>query len=98
MTTKELIFLVREVIDSVDNGNEHTINDLVQPLRDVGITPNVHEGRGKEMVNTDVGQRMMVEWYAGQLLSIVDNKAWHCVNSIVNTKNKFAPLPSEDEE
>lgn len=33
----------------------------------------------------------VVEWYAGQLVSIIEKKSWFAVNSIINAVDRFCP-------
>lgn len=91
MELKELTALMRQTVDALENSSPVDIETLVQPLREAGITPNVHVGKGDQMDESYEGRKMMVEWYAGSLLDCVDKGAWFAINSIINCKDKFAP-------
>lgn len=54
----------------------------VAPLR-VFVEPGIHVG------NKDIQGEQMIEWYAGQLLSVVDREAWLAMNSILRCAEKF---------
>ena len=43
-------------------------------------------GRGGELEGDAV-----VEWYAGQILDICDNRQWFAMNSIINSLDRFVP-------
>jgi hypothetical protein len=84
MTTTET---VRSVIAALDRSGPADVGTIVQPLRDLGIQPGVHVGR------TDMkpGSLEALEWYAGQILEVVDREAWFAMNSLINCCDKFAP-------
>lgn len=54
-------------------------------LAERGLGPNCHVGNGALVGDA------VVEWYAGQLLDIVDRKAWFAMNSLINGLDKFVP-------
>jgi hypothetical protein len=43
------------------------------------------------------GTEAEVEWYAGQLLDIYDNKTWFAMNSFINCLDKFCPRKLTEE-
>lgn len=88
MTNEELAAFIRCVSDRISVATPHNIAGLVMPLRGIAA-PNCHVGRGDEMDGSDAGYRMQLEWYAGQLLGMVDERAWHGVNSWINCTDKF---------
>lgn len=88
MSNEQLAQLIRDVAAAVDKVGIFSVADAVAPLREV-VAPNVHVGRGAEMDHTDAGYRLQLEWYAGQLLDMVDNKQWHGINSWLNCSDKF---------
>jgi len=91
MNNKELTVLIRDVADKLDKSDETTASKVVQPLRDAGIIPKCHEGENDKMTNTPEGRLIILEWYSGQILSIIDQKSWFAVNSWINCLDKFAP-------
>ena len=82
---KKLSKLVRQVVQDLDKVGPEQASVIVKPLRKFGIAPGVHVGR------KDLNPEETVEWYAGQILDIVDNKSWFAVNSIINLLDKFVP-------
>lgn len=88
ITNEALASLIRDVSAKVDDGGPSNIAALVQPLRAVSC-PNAHIGRGADMDHTDAGFRLQLEWFAGQLLALVDAKYWFAINSWLNLTDKF---------
>lgn len=88
MTNDTLAQLIRDVAAAIDKVGPDSIADLVTPLRAVSC-PNAHVGRGADMDGSDKGFRMQLEWFAGQLLSMVDEKQWGGINSWINCTDKF---------
>jgi hypothetical protein len=88
MTNDDLATLIRSVSAAVDKGNLENVAAAVKPLRAV-TCPNAHLGRGDDMDHTDKGFRLQLEWYAGQLLAMVDESQWFGINSWINCADKF---------
>lgn len=88
MNNNELVALIREVSSIIETGTSHSISADVAPLRAV-VQPNCHVGCGDKMDDSEGGFRMQLEWYAGQLLSMVDEKQWLGINSWINCTEKF---------
>ena len=84
-----LTSVVREAVRRLDQAGTETAGSIVAPVRAAlaarGLGPCCNEGQGPFTAE------QTVEWYAGQLLDIVDNQHWFAMNSIVNTVDKFAP-------
>lgn len=61
---------------------------FIKELLLLGTEEDQHVGR------TDMasGSDACVEWYAGQLLSILRNEQWFAVNSIINVLDKHVPV------
>ncbi len=78
---------VRAVAAALETGGVSSVKRIVEPLRGL-VEPNVHLGRN------DLNPDECVEWYAGQLLDIVDTEKWFAVNSWLNCVDKFAPAPT----
>jgi hypothetical protein len=81
----ELCRTVRRVIEDLDRSGTGSAKACVEPLRAL-VQPNVHVGR------KDLSPEETVEWYAGQILDIVDTEKWFAVNSLINCVDKFAPV------
>lgn len=88
MNNEQLAQLIRDVAAAVDKVGVTDIADAVQPLRK-HVFPGCHVGLGNMMTGTDAGYRLQLEWYAGQLLDMVDNKQWRGINSWLNCSDKF---------
>lgn len=83
-STASLRTAVRRIARALDTASHDEVRALVAPLR-AFVQPNVHVGR------TDMTPDEVVEWYAGQILDIVDEEKWFAVNSWINCRDKFAP-------
>ena len=87
--TNDLRAITREAIRQLEGSGQAAAAAIVEPVRaalaERGLGPRCKEGDGPF---TD---EETVEWYAGQLLDIVDTGQWFAVNSIVNTVDKFCP-------
>lgn len=88
MNDDQLRTLIRDIVDKLAKGEPGDAIDLVQPLRDAGIEPNMKVGLEQEAYEEG---RTRMEWYAGQILDVVDSKSWLAVNSIVNCVDRFCP-------
>lgn len=88
ISTEGLVTLIRQTAVSVDKGGTDTIGNAVAELRK-HIAPDCHVGKGDEMNGSDAGYRMQLEWYAGQLLSMIDSSSWFGINSWLNCVDKF---------
>lgn len=51
---------------------------IVEPLRK-HVQPNCHVGKGPDMSDLE-----KIEWYAGQLLNVVDEEVWAFMNTTLN--------------
>lgn len=80
-------------LDALALVDEASAADVVAPVRaalaEIGLAAGCHVGR-TAMTPTET-----VEWYAGQVVQTVDARAWHAVNALVNTLEKFCP-PKEE--
>jgi hypothetical protein len=92
----ELAREVRRIVKAIDEDPPDDVQELVAPLRARGIEPHVHVGRpgGSEAVTPE----LTVEWYAGQLLAIVDEGAWFAMDSLICALDKFVPDPDAPTE
>lgn len=79
---------IRSVAETLDKSGPDKASDIVKPLRDLGITPNMHVGKPKEFFDDN---QHTLEWYAGAIVGIVDDQAWFAVNSWLNSLDKFCP-------
>lgn len=71
----EMILLVaKDLNEATDKSND----ECVQPLRDAGIVPDMHVGgpaQDVQFLKGEVLQVMKLEWFAGQLLAVLDSNA-----------------------
>ena len=90
MTTDEFRTLTRKTVLAIDKTDPAGVEEAVAPLRaalaERGLSPNCHLGGGRQPTQDEV-----VEWYAGQLLDIVDTQAWESMNAAINFVDKFCP-------
>jgi hypothetical protein len=90
MTIEELRTLTRSTIFAIDQSGSVGIREAVTPVRaalaERGLAPRCYVGIGRELTPDEV-----VEWYVGQLLYIVDSKAWGSMNGFINCVDKFCP-------
>ena len=82
--------LVREVIKKIDTGGPATASvesgHIRLALHERGLGPGCHVG-----LDEPLSSEQVVEWYAGQLLSIVDASGWFAMNSLINGLDQFCP-------
>jgi hypothetical protein len=74
---------VRDVVAKLEKSGPGDARSLVEPLR-AFVQPGVHVG-------TKPTGEAVVEWYAGQLLDIVDTEAWFAMNSILSNVDSWVP-------
>jgi len=102
-TIEELRALTRSTVLTVERGGPDGIEETVAPLRSAlaerGLAPGCHVGTEPPLIEgrSRLTPDMTVEWYAGQLLDIVDKKAWFAMNSLINCVDKFCPEPTQSE-
>jgi hypothetical protein len=77
--------VVREVVLTIDKGGPEEAKAEVERLR--GLIPVGMPHRGKK----NMTEQEVIEWYAGEIVDIVDNQAWFAMNSIINCLDKFCP-------
>lgn len=83
MTDDELCELIVDVVRRLDKSEPgESATSAVEPLRFV-VEPSCHVGA------SICTRRQTLEWYAGQILDIIDNRSWFAVNSLVNCCKKF---------
>lgn len=84
----EICQLIRRIIWQVDatiNDYSETLRVQVRPLIQAGIVAGMHVGK------TDLSHRMIMEWYAGQLLCYVEEDALLAINRLISQLDKFVP-------
>ncbi len=95
MNNEDLAYLIHKVSKDVDEGGVGGIFTAVEPLRAV-IAAGCHVGCGDKMDASEEGFRLQLEWYAGQLLYMVDEKQWGGINSWINCTDKFTQRKQEE--
>ena len=90
LSDKELFVFVRQEVLGLENGNEETARKLAQKFRDMGFQKNAHL-----RYNGQFTWRLVMEWYIGQFLDIVDKEAWFAINSWINAADKYG-VPSDE--
>jgi hypothetical protein len=76
---------VRSCVILLDKGGEEVVSIVIQRLKNAGAINNIHVG------NSDLDSDQTVEWYAGQILEVLEKEQWFAVNSIINCLDKFCP-------
>ena len=71
------------IIEAISNARE-----VREVLKERGLEANCHQGKPSEFFTNE---ELTIEWYAGQLLDIVDNQSWFAMNSFINCLDKFCP-------
>lgn len=103
MTNAELTALIRSVaaelvrVGTLKPGEDWDgeidpgpIRAAIAPLVDAGISG---EGQYRGAA-AEESTRNALLWYAGEIVSIVEEGHWHVVNSWLNCVDKFAPVMS----
>lgn len=89
--TTSLRSLLRESVVRVSKGDTNTAKYEAEHIREAlkakGLDSGCHVGRS----DLDSNPELVVEWYAGQFLDIVDTEAWFAMNGLINCLDKFCP-------
>jgi len=89
MSLREIVRNAVLTIDSGDVGEAKVQAEIVRKaLKDRGLDKGCHVGASPSFLMED---EHTIEWYAGQLLDIVDREAWFAMNSFINCLDKFCP-------
>lgn len=94
METHELVKLVRHHWARVNIGGPKEAEEASEAFKDAGIKAKVHVGKRPE----DFTRRQIVEWYAGNLVSMVDENELFGMNAWCNTVDTFAKEEWQEEE
>ena len=93
-TIDELRALTRTAILAVvySSGTEgkEDVALVREALAERGLASNCHVGIGRELTPDE-----RVEWYAGQLVSIVDRKVWGAMLFLTSLLENICPAPIE---
>lgn len=85
MTNEELAQIVRDQADKVALGGQVAAEKAAGVFLSLGITENVYVGWHKELAeDTPEAERMRLEWFAGQFINLVNDKAYFAINSWLN--------------
>jgi hypothetical protein len=85
LTDDELCTLIRVSAKELDSGGTATLGAVANRFR--AVVPAGTPHRGKK----DMSRREVLEWYAGELVDISEQRAYFAVNSWLNCIDKFAP-------
>jgi len=93
---KNKITVVRDVIEIINEGFESVAINQCAVLKMEGFQNGQYEGDPRfENLDTQNAtleeKHMAIDWYAGQIIKIIDERAWHGINSLINTCDMFAP-------
>ena len=78
--------VIRSIVDDLNTGGIDIVPQSIQRLHDAGAIKGIHVG------NNSIQGEEILEWYAGQILEILENGDLWAVNSIINCLDKFCPL------
>lgn len=87
MTDEVMSVFIKNEIDKIDSGGIDTAVSVAKLFSEVGFIKNAHLGYEGEWT-----PRQTMEWYAGQLINVVENESWFAMNSIVNCCKKFTKI------
>lgn len=79
--------VVRECIKFLSEGSTERAENVTVMLKQAGAVRNIHLGR-KDLIE---GSDEAVEWYAGQIIDVLESEKWFAVNSLINCVDRFAP-------
>lgn len=85
MSPSDLTKLIRSQIDLLDRSDPCVAPIIIARLKEGGLTADMHVGK-KDMPPNEV-----LEWYGGQIISVLESKTWFAVNSLINAVDQFAP-------
>lgn len=81
---------VRACIKKLEFSDVNCFPEIIERLKAAGAVKNIHVGK-----NTPFTDDEGVEWYAGQILDILEGKQLFAVNSLINCLDKFCPEVAE---
>ena len=73
-------------IGDIDNSIPPMLDEIRAMLKAKNLGPNCRVGEKMED-----GSEECVEWYAGQLLAIIDTQQLFAMNSLINCLDRFCP-------
>lgn len=82
--------LLRACAADIESGSPETAKAWVAKLEAGGFSALQHQGDPKESFRGDPLKTL--EWYGGQLISMVKQDQWFGINSWLNCVDKFAPV------
>jgi hypothetical protein len=91
MNDNRLSELVRLVVSTLDKTDPDRAKAAIQPLKNAGLTSGLHMRKG-------LNARETLEWYAGQIIDVIDTESWFAVNSIIQCVDEFAPVLTSERE
>ena len=96
-TSMDLRRIVREAIHAIEGVGPEGLGPHVARVREAlterGLAANCNVGNAEMREGDD----LCVEWYAGQLLDLVDCEGWFAMNSLINTLDKLVPAEAPGE-
>lgn len=98
MDSLDLRTLTRLTVLSLDSPTNdrrgRSLDELVEDLRTAlaarGLKPGCHVGE------KTWHEEKQIEWYAGQIIAVVDDEAWYAMNALINNLDKFCPAASNE--
>lgn len=92
----ELAEIIRTVSGFVSTFGKIHAKEFIEPLYAAGISGPMHRGKGWRMViGDDIGFRMQLEWFAGELVDMIESSKELGVNAWINCTDKFTHVSEE---
>jgi hypothetical protein len=100
LNSKNSAILIRNAIKDIDNGNEKTATQWTAMLAHNGFIRKdlvgdetlkaIPQDKNPNKMTED--ERMLIlRWYAGSIIDVIDSGTMHGVNSLINCVDKFSP-------
>ena len=79
---------LRDIVNALDKGGTKSVLGVLSDLASIGAVRNVHlDTAGNRTLTEDE----TVDWYAGQIVDVLESEAYFAVNSLINCLDKFVP-------
>jgi len=83
MTDKEFSDAIRASIDRIDEGGVSAALAELSTLQALpGVKSGIHIGKPAKFFEGN--RRRQMEWFAGQVIDIIEKQSWFAMNSIIN--------------
>jgi hypothetical protein len=87
LTDGELRSYIRILVRRLEADGEKAAPDTISKLKQCGIVANMHVGRPQRLLTA----RNATEWYAGQLLAVLETANFEYVATVVDVLDHYVP-------